>query len=113
MDGLQQVDIQANEYIIKEGDQGKEFYIIEDGELECFKLHSTNGKSGFVRVRTLNKGEHFGELSLINNNLRSLSVRSKTKCKLLTLDRETFTRILGSIEEHLAKDYDNEFQKRL
>ena len=50
---------------------------------------------------------------MINNNLRSLSIRAKTKCKLLTLDRETLTRILGSIEEHLAKDYDNEFQQRL
>lgn len=45
--------------------------------------------------------------------MRSLSVRSKTKCKLLTLDRETFTRILGSIEQNLAKDYNNEFGKRL
>lgn len=39
VDGLQQVDFNAGEYVIKEGDQGKEFYIIEEGELECLKLH--------------------------------------------------------------------------
>ena len=44
---------------------------------------------------------------------RSLSIRAKTSCRLLKLDREAFTRILGSIESHLAKDYGNEFQKRL
>jgi CRP-like cAMP-binding protein len=39
VDGLQTIDIQENEIIIKEGDVGKEFYIIEEGELECLKLH--------------------------------------------------------------------------
>merc|ERR1711939_980747 len=68
---------------------------------------------GFVFVRTLTSGQHFGELALINNMARSLSIRAKTPCKLLKLDRESFTRILGSIEGHLAKDYGNEFQKRL
>ena len=52
-------------------------------------------------------------MALINNMPRSLSIRAKTNCKLLRLDRETFTRILGSIEKHLAKDYGNEFQSRL
>lgn len=39
---------------------------------------------------------------------RSLSVRisSEEGCNLLSLDRETFIRILGSINEHLKKNYD-------
>jgi cAMP-dependent protein kinase regulator len=97
VDGLQQITLPAGEFIIKEGDQGKEFYIIEEGSLECLKLHNVQNKHGFMKVRILNKGEHFGELALINNNVRSLSVRAVTECKLLTLDRESFTRILGSI----------------
>ena len=105
--------LNPGEIIIKEGEEGKEFYIIEEGELECMKLIEVNGRSGFVRVRNLNKGEHFGEMALINNMNRSLSIRAKTACKLLRLDRDTFTRILGSIEKHLAKDYNNEFQDRL
>jgi CRP-like cAMP-binding protein len=66
-----------------------------------------------MKVRTLESGSHFGELALINNEKRSLSVRAKSKCKLLRLDREAFTRILGSIEKNLAKDYGNEWQQRL
>jgi CRP-like cAMP-binding protein len=99
--------------VIKEGEQGREFYIIEQGELDCLKLHEYKGKRGFVFVRTLSSGQHFGELALLNNMNRSLSIRAKTSCRLLKLDRDSFTRILGSIEEHLAKDYGNEFQKRL
>jgi len=113
VDGLTEIDLNEGEIIIKEGDQGKEFYIIEEGELECLKLHKMGGRSGFVRVRNLFKGEHFGEIALMNNISRSLSIRAKTKCRLLRLDRESFIRILGSIEDHLAKDYGNEFQQRL
>ena len=52
-----------------------------------------------MHVRELNQGDHFGELALINNEKRSLSVRVKSdQCKLLKLDRETFSRILGSIQ---------------
>lgn len=39
VDGLQKINIPEGEIIIKEGDVGKEFYIIEGGELECLKLH--------------------------------------------------------------------------
>lgn len=42
-----------------------------------------------------------------------MSIRCVTPCKLLSLDRESFTRILGSIKQNLAKDYNNEFQTRM
>ena len=65
-------------------------------------------------MRTLESGAHFGELALINNEKRSLSIRVKSEsCKLLKLDRETFTRILGSIKDHLQKDYGKEFDLKM
>jgi len=65
-------------------------------------------------VRELKAGDHFGELALINNEKRSLSIRVvSNKCKLLKLDRETFIRILGSIREHLKKDYNKEFDSKM
>ena len=69
---------------------------------------------GFICVRVLSDGAHFGELALINNEKRSLSIRVKSSsCKLLRLDRETFTRILGSIEKNLNKDYSREFDVKM
>lgn len=98
---------------MKEGEEGKEFYIIEKGEVDCLKIYHLKDKVGFVHVRTLKSGEHFGELALINNENRSLSIRVKSnECKLLKLDRETFSRILGSIEENLKKDYNRDFDKK-
>ena len=55
-------------------------------------------------IRTLKVGDHFGELALINNEKRSLSVRVRSDdVSLLTLDRDAFIRILGSIEKYLKK----------
>jgi len=100
--------------VIKEGEEGQEFYIIEQGEVDCVKLCTYGERSGFAHVRVLKKGEHFGELALINNEKRSLSIRVKTdKCRLLKLDRETFSRVLGAIEQFLKKDYDHEFDKKI
>jgi len=90
--------------VFKEGDSGMEFFIIESGEVDCLKNTETGD---FKHIRTLYKGDHFGELALINNDKRSLNIRAKTECKLLMLNRDAFTRILGSIEKNLKKDYKN------
>jgi CRP-like cAMP-binding protein len=39
VDGLKEIEVEPGEVIIREGDQGEEFYIIEEGEVECLKLH--------------------------------------------------------------------------
>lgn len=92
------------EFVFEEGDRGEEFYIIEDGEVDCLKKSKNSGRLLFVRKLT--RGDHFGELALINNKNRSLGIKiSSPECKLLKLDRETFIRILGSIESNLKKDY--------
>jgi len=113
VDGLKTINLKQGDFVLREGDDGEEFFIIEDGTVECLKFHQASKKKGFIMVRELHSGEHFGELALINNQKRSLSIRVKSPngCKLLTLDRDTFTRILGSIEKHLKKDYDAKFDE--
>ena len=107
MDGLKSVNLVQGELIINEGEAGEEFYIIEQGVVACLKLPTPNtATSDFIHVRDLTVGEHFGELALINNERRSLSIRVKSEtCKVLRLDRDAFVRILGSIEQNLNKDY--------
>lgn len=114
VDGLQAVSLPKNEFVLKEGDEGEEFYIIESGQVDCLKLHTVGNKTGLLLVRMLGASDHFGELALINNEKRSLSIRVRSEtASLLKLDRETFTRILGSIENHLKKDYDHEFDAKI
>ena len=46
----------------------------------------------------LGEADHFGEIAILKNIKRTLSVRTASdNVKLLVLSRETFVRILGSI----------------
>ena len=101
IDGLQMVEFEAGEYIFHEGEQGEHFYIIEKGKIHCGK--EVNGTLKLVRV--LESGDHFGEIALINHVNRTLSVRSVAHSQLLSLTREAFERILGSIKKYLRGDY--------
>jgi len=57
-------------------------------------------------VKSYSKGDYFGELALIKNEPRAASVIAKTDCKLLTLDRMSFKRLLGPVENILKRDSD-------
>ena len=114
VDGLQTLNLVKGEFVLKEGEDGDDFFIIESGQVDCLKFYQSGRQTGLVHVRTLGAGEHFGELALINNEKRSLSVRVKSEqVSLLRLDRDAFTRILGSIEKHLMKDYNRDFDDKL
>ena len=106
-EGLKTIYLKKDDFVLKEGDEGNEFFIIEEGQVECLKLEDLGSSKGFINVRTLGAGDHFGELALINKEKRSLSIRvqSDQGCKLLSLDKDSFERILGNIEKNLKKDY--------
>jgi cAMP-dependent protein kinase regulator len=99
VDGLECLKFEPNQTIFKEGDIGAEFFIIEEGSVRCLKEETQEV------IRNLGVGDHFGELALINNASRSLSVVANEKTVLLMLEREAFIRILGAIEQHLNMDY--------
>ena len=111
LDGLEAKRFLKGDIVLKEGDEADNFYIIEEGVVECLK-NEEDPSLPKIHVRDLQKGEHFGELALINNGKRTLSVVVKSdNCKLLALGRDTFNRILGNINRFLKKDYEGKFDK--
>ena len=62
------------QYICKQGEFGSCMYIIKDGEVECMK----NDKV----IRTLKKGDNFGQKALLEGDVRSLDVVARTDCKI-------------------------------
>lgn len=94
LDGLQVQHLTKGQFVFNQGESGEEFYIIEQGQLECLKDKQ--------QIRVLSEGDHFGEVAIIKNVKRTLSIRVLSEsAKLLILSRETFTRILGSIKDYL------------
>lgn len=103
IDGLKVEQHTKDEFVFHEGDVGDNFYIIEEGECECLKTKE-NGERDFIRK--LEVGSHFGEIAILKNVKRTLSIKvTSNNLKLLVLSREAFQRILGSIRDYLKEDY--------
>jgi cGMP-dependent protein kinase len=81
----------AGETIIHAGEVGETFYVIESGEVSFISKERTVGKCSY--------GGYFGELALINDQPRAVTVRATTKTKCLVLTRKIFVQILGNLEE--------------
>jgi len=94
---------EKEEVIIQQGDEGDNFYIIDQGEVDIY----VSGK----KVVSLCEGGSFGELALIYGTPRAATVQAASRVKLWGIDRDSYRRILmGSTirkrkmyEELLAK----------
>ena len=61
---------------------------------------------GVRRVRVIPSGAYFGELALIKNQPRAATITAVTDCKCLVMDRAAFTRLLGPMNDILARQAD-------
>src|SRR5216110_1229091 len=75
--------------LTRAGEPGEEFFFILDG---AAMVEVTRRK----RVRLL-PGEFFGEMSLLDGEPRSATVRAETDMRLLVIDRTHFWRLLREV----------------
>ncbi len=92
----------AGDYIIQEGDTGNVFYFIQEGEAVATKTLEA-GKPP-VEVMSYKKGDYFGERALIKNEPRAANVIAKNDVTVVNLDRHSFKRMMGPIEEILKRN---------
>lgn len=86
----QQVVLQPGDVLIREGDPGDSLYVVLEGEFEVTKQSG----SGEVVIAHRGAGEVMGEMSLLDNEPRSATVRALTACRLLKIDQESFHKLL-------------------
>lgn len=89
--------VAAGRVIVHEGDSGERFYFIVHGKVEVSKHNVEHDKE--VVVATLQDGDHFGEIALLERVPRVASVRTITPCLLLSLTRTQFNILLESSPE--------------
>lgn len=80
-----------NTLIIGEGDPSNSLYLILSGSVKV-ALSSEDGKE--MIITTLQMGEHFGELSLLDEAPRSTDITALEKSTLLIIHRADFFRLM-------------------
>lgn len=95
-DALSLHEMEAGSNVITQGDAGDTFYIVEEGSLYAWK-------DGNAEQSLLEYGpeQFFGELALLRNEVRAATVTARSASKLLSVDRKTFVRLLGPLQELL------------
>lgn len=101
-DALKSCNYAPNEYIIREGELGDVFYIIVEGNAIVTKTIEP-GKPA-QQVNEYKQGDYFGELALIRGDPRAANVVATTNLKAISLDRNSFKRLLGPIEDILQRN---------
>jgi len=87
----------SGDILIKQGDPGDKFYIVEEGSLYAMK----DGN----RVMDYKAGDYFGELALLKNQPRAASIYVESPtAKVLSMSRLSFTKMLGPLQEILQKN---------
>ena len=96
---LQPVSFDDGTTIVKQGDEGDTFYIIESGAVRCTQSKA-DGRE--VELVTLRAGDYFGEMALMLNETRLATCTAVGNTNTLTLHRDHFHMLLGSVQDVLA-----------
>jgi CRP-like cAMP-binding protein len=79
---LVRVELAPGEVVIREGDEGDRFYVIESGTVEVTKEGA--------HVASLGPGDFVGEIALLRDVPRTATVRATSPTVLQALDRADF-----------------------
>jgi CRP-like cAMP-binding protein len=89
------VDCESGDYLFQEGDLGTEMYIVQEGRVEITKR--IEGAEKVLAV--LEKGDFFGEMSVLEDIPRTASARALEDTRLVQVNGSTFDHMLRSNPE--------------
>jgi len=105
---MRPIKFEEGETIIQQGDDGDDFYVVDEGECDIFVQKATGEQELVVSVGP--RGS-FGELALIYGSPRAATVKAKTKVATWAIDRVTYRRILMGATMRKRKMYENFLEK--
>jgi CRP/FNR family transcriptional regulator, cyclic AMP receptor protein len=95
---LSVVSVMPGDTIFREGDPAREFYVVLDGEIEVLKK-SRRGRE--TRVAILGPNDSLGEMSIIDMQPRSATVRALGPARMLRITTEE----MDALYRHDLKSY--------
>ncbi|KAE9357268.1 hypothetical protein PF008_g3243 [Phytophthora fragariae] len=88
--------------IVRQGEVGEKFYIINKGEIVVTQVDANTGEENVIR--RLKAGDHFGEMALFKDEMRSATCTAVTRVQCVTLERAHFIAMLGTLQELMDRE---------
>jgi CRP-like cAMP-binding protein len=81
-----EVDLKADHVLMREGDLGREFFVIVEGQVRIDK--------GGRTIRSMGPGEFVGDIALVTERPRTATATTETPCRLLVLGHREFHQLM-------------------
>ena len=82
---FQEVSFAKDDVVIRVGEPGDVFYVVLEGELEVWDASEPPRQTG-----SLKRGDHFGEMALLQGGKRTATVTVARRTRLLAIDKRAF-----------------------
>nr|CAD7433379.1 unnamed protein product [Timema monikensis] len=111
-DVLEETFYNEGDYIIRQGARGDTFFIISKGQVKVTMKQPSTGEE--IYIRTLKKGDFFGEKALQGDDLRTANIVADESegVTCLVIDRETFNQLISSLDEIRTRYKDEGVERR-
>ncbi len=106
--GVAQDLYEPGQVIIRQGDVGREMYIIQSGRVEVL----LDGGDGPKKMAELGPGEHFGEIAVLRDVRRTATVKALDSVTLLRISRDE-TKMLSSALRPFAERAEAQIEARV
>ncbi|CAK61348.1 unnamed protein product (macronuclear) [Paramecium tetraurelia] len=111
-----------NQVVLEQGERAHQFFIILSGNVSVYVYRDPKvdvreeglDKAALIKKRSFNtnkliSGESFGEMALLNDNLRSASIICDSKCIFGVLSKKDYKEILQKAHENRVNQQLKEF----
>jgi len=92
---MQTRELPAGTTMVREGEAGDHYYLIESGHAEVWRTDPMTGET--AQVATLGPGDAFGEEALLLGGFRNATVTLTTPGRLLALSKDDFDQLIRSL----------------
>jgi len=99
---LEKENFQTGESIIRQGNTGDHFYIISEGTVAVYRTNADTKNED--KLADLKTGDYFGEKALLSEDVRQASCVATSKVVCLTLGRDDFVDMMGTIDDMMAQE---------
>lgn len=85
------IELESGQTLFEEWEKGDSVCFIESGSMEVLKK---SGGDAYVAIATLGRGRSIGEMSIIDNFPRSVTLKALTRSRVVLFTRQHFGHIM-------------------